>query len=137
MRKTNTSNSKVILASFLLALLSCQQVSATFFILGEGCVLGLNTALSLAGPELRRLGIDRAVDTIRGFCRSIVSFTAEGWMLEKLEPSLRDFVRFLASANLPTRLPELALRVNTLADNILDLQVDRNDDDDDDDNRRR
>lgn len=105
-------------------LLACcaRQVEATFFILGEACLLGLRGLDAVAQQRLTDLGASEALDRVRGFCQFIVSHTVEGYAMENID-QIRQLVRLLGtglSSTLTGRLPELADRLIDIS-SALDL----------------
>jgi len=128
--KRNNGLLAALALTLLLLGLALPPTEATIFILGETCLLGLDTALGVAAGPLRRMGVDEALEVVRDFCDDMVHFSVEGVVMDAVEPQLRQLVRFLGGGalNLRANLPDFVDLVNGLADSITEAQLSITDD---------
>lgn len=81
--------------------------------IGGACVVAIDGALAVAGPELDNLGIEDNLNTIKNFCEDLISLSPEVELFTAVEPQLEALIEAL-----PGGLAQVAPQVNELAAQI-------------------
>lgn len=97
-----------------------KPASCTFFIIGQSCVLALDSVNAVAGAGLAQLGADEALRTVRGFCAGLRRFSLVGQLTPNVASGIERLLEFVGrtGGQITNRLPELAGLLNELAGTI-------------------
>lgn len=117
--KVEKLNASVICILVLLAS-QVQPNDATAFIIGGLCVGALELITNVARAPLTRMGVEQSLETVEGYCEDLMTFSPIGQLTPGIEEGIRDLIKFTgrSGANIITRLPQIAERLQSLAANI-------------------
>lgn len=107
-------------AAVIFLLFACaHQIEATLFILGNACVLALNTVDSIAGDQLAGANLEKPLETVGQFCRLAARYSMGGVFLGDIVPQLRRLIRVAGSGDLSLEADgELAQLLRALSGRI-------------------